>query len=362
MFIKDELTDTQQLALMFQAVESARNGIVMTDPNRPDNPIIYTNPAFTDITGYSAEEILGRNCRFLQVDDRSQTALEEIRKAIKDERSHTAILRNYKKDGKRFFNELTISPVRDASGKLVAFVGIQNDITARVEAEERISEFYSVVSHELRTPIAKIKSSLAVIADGEAGPISEPVRKFVEISARAADSLWRLIENILDFKKLELGKFRLLRQKLALAQLVESTVAEFKPVSDAEKISVLCDISGSPSVSADGQRIIQVLENFLSNAVKFSPSGAKVTVRVSVRDGRWARVSVCDMGPGIAAEDVPKLFEKFRQLESPDIRMRGGTGLGLAVCKAIIEAHGGAVGVDSSVGHGSSFWFELEVL
>src|SRR5579885_1181184 len=232
MFIKGQFRQSEQLALMFQAVEAARNGVVITDPVQPDNPIIYTNPAFTDITGYAADEILGQNCRFLQGEDRAQPALNDVRLAIKEGRDVTAILRNYRKDGRRFFNELTISPVRNDRGKLVAFVGIQNDITARIEAEERISDFYSVVSHELRTPIAKIKSSLAVISDGEAGPVSEPIRKFIGISARAADSLWRLIENILDFKKLESGKFRLLKQRLSLADLVREAVAEFEPVAE----------------------------------------------------------------------------------------------------------------------------------
>ena len=350
----------EQLALMFKAVECARNGIVMTDPNLEDNPIIYVNPAFSEITGYGAQEILGQNCRFLQGTKNNQLALNELRKAIREERSITAVLRNYKKDGKLFFNELTISPVRDERGRLVSFVGIQNDITARIEAEERISDFYSVVSHELRTPIAKIKSSLAVIADGEAGPVSEAVRRFVDISVRSADSLWRLIENILDFKKLESGKFRLINQKLAMAQLLESTIAEFEPVAEAASVKLKYECLTNPTVNADGQRLIQVIENLLSNAIKFSSPDSQVTLKLMLLDEKWVRVEVIDRGPGIAEADISKLFDKFQQLESPDSRSRGGTGLGLAVCKAIIEAHGGRVGVLSEVGQGSTFWFEIE--
>jgi PAS domain S-box-containing protein len=362
MFIKDQFGKNEQLALMFQAVEAARNGVVITDPNRIDNPIIYTNPAFTQITGYGADEILGRNCRFLQGEDRDQPMLKDVRLAIEQERNVTAVLKNYRKDGKRFFNELTVSPVRDDNGKLVAFVGIQNDITARIEAEERISDFYSVVSHELRTPISKIKSSLGVIADGEAGPVSESVKRFVDISVKAADSLWRLIENILDFKKLESGKFRLLRQRLALAQMVEGAIADFQPVADSASVTIKCECTSSAIVEADGQRLVQVLENLLSNAIKFSPAGSQVNVKVFLRDESWVRVEVTDSGPGIAHADIGRLFDKFQQLESPDRRTRGGAGLGLAVCKAIIEAHGGAVGVRSELGRGSTFWFELALV
>jgi PAS domain S-box-containing protein len=359
MFIKDHLDNSEQLMLMLRAVESARNGIVMTDPNLPDNPIVYTNPAFTELTGYSADEILKHNCRFLQGNDREQPGLIELRDALKEGRAVTVVLRNYRKNGTRFFNELTVSPVRNEHGKLISFVGIQNDITARIEAEERISDFYSIVSHELRTPIAKIKSSLSLIADGEAGPINDVVRRFVEISANSAESLWKLIENILDFKKLESGKFRLLRQRLPIAELVQNVVSEFRPVATAASIKVSAECLQFPHVKADGQRLIQVLENLLSNAVKFSPSDSEILVRVFCTKGGAARVEVCDHGAGISINDLPKLFEKFQQIESPDRRLRGGTGLGLSICKAIIEAHGGSVGVASEEGRGSIFWFEL---
>jgi len=362
MFLKDHLNKAEQLMLLLRAVESARNGIVMTDPNLPDNPIIYTNPAFTELTGYSADEILKHNCRFLQGNDRDQPGLVQLRDALREERAITVVLRNYRKDGIRFFNELTVSPVRNEHGKLISFVGIQNDITARIEAEERISDFYSIVSHELRTPIAKIKSSLSLIADGEAGPINDIVRRFVEISANSAESLWKLIENILDFKKLESGKFRLLRQRLPLAELAQNVVSEFRPVATAASIKVSCDCLAFPHVKADGQRIIQVLENLLSNAVKLSSADSEITVRVLSTEGGAARVEVCDQGAGISIHDLPKLFEKFQQIESPDRRLRGGTGLGLSICKAIIEAHGGLVGVMSEEGKGSTFWFELPVV
>src|SRR3712207_6462647 len=112
----------------------------MTDPNQPDDPLVYVNPAFEKTTGYAAEEALGRNCRFLQGEDRDQPALEELRAAVRGERHCTVVLRNYRKDGSLFWNELSIYPVRDEEGGMANFVGVQNDVTERIRAEEVLSD------------------------------------------------------------------------------------------------------------------------------------------------------------------------------------------------------------------------------
>jgi diguanylate cyclase (GGDEF)-like protein/PAS domain S-box-containing protein len=122
-----------------RAVESTRTGVLITDPNQQDNPIVYANPAFERITGYSAEEALGRNCRFLQRHDRDQPALEEVRAAIQEGRECRVVVRNYRKDGALFWQELSISPVRDDQGNITHFVGIQDDVTERKLAEERLA-------------------------------------------------------------------------------------------------------------------------------------------------------------------------------------------------------------------------------
>ncbi len=124
--------------MLERAVESTSNGVLITDPKLPDNPIVYANPAFQRITGYSAEEVLGRNCRFLQREDRDQPALDEVRKAIEEGRDCRVVVRNYRKDGVLFWQELSISPVRDDQGRITHFVGIQDDVTERKLAEERL--------------------------------------------------------------------------------------------------------------------------------------------------------------------------------------------------------------------------------
>jgi PAS domain S-box-containing protein len=129
-----------KLRLLERAVIASTNSIVITDPNQPDDPIVYVNPAFERTTGYAAEEVLGRNCRFLQRQDRAQPALEELKAAVCEGRHCTVVLRNYRKDGTLFWNELSIYSVRDEDGRMTNFVGVQNDVTERIRAEEILSE------------------------------------------------------------------------------------------------------------------------------------------------------------------------------------------------------------------------------
>jgi PAS domain S-box-containing protein len=129
-----------KLRLLDRAVTASTNSIVITDPNQPDDPLVYVNPAFERTTGYPAEEALGRNCRFLQGEDHDQPALEELRTAIHEERHCTVVLRNYRKDGTMFWNELSVYPVRNEKGHMTNFVGVQNDVTERIRAEEVLSE------------------------------------------------------------------------------------------------------------------------------------------------------------------------------------------------------------------------------
>ncbi|RTL45865.1 MAG: PAS domain-containing protein [Candidatus Melainabacteria bacterium] len=352
-----ELPD--QLMLLYQAVESTRNGIVITDPNRPDNPIIYCNPAFAELSGFRIDQIIGRNCRFLQRDDRDQPEIAEIRKAIDAAKPITTTLRNYRKNGQVFWNELTVSPVFDSTGKLINFVGIQNDVSARKEAERRVSEFYSVISHELRTPLTSINGALRVIEDGSAGRVNASVMKMVKIALGNSDRLMRLISDILDLKKIEAGKFKLSLQKLPPVTVIDTVIETLKPLAAEQRISLVKEIHTSQSLLFDPDRVVQILNNLTTNAIKYSPAGANVILRVEKPSSDSTRFSVIDHGPGIPPDEMSKLFGRFQQLDSSDKRPKGGTGLGLFISKSLVELHGGHIGVESAPGKGSTFWFEI---
>jgi PAS domain S-box-containing protein len=345
----------RQFVLM-RAVESARNGIIVTDPKRADNPIIYANPGFNELTGFRLEEIIGRNCRFLQRDDRDQAALDVIREGIRNAQPVTAVVRNYRKNGRQFWNELTVSPVFDDSGDLTNFIGIQNDVTARIEAETRVSEFYSMISHELKTPLSSIRGALSSLLDMKTNTQSH---KLLSIALNNSEKLQRLIDDILDWKKLESGKFKLNKHEFKADFLLTEVVKDFEHVASKVGITFEKITESDATLRGDTQRLSQALGNFVSNAIKYSTPGSSITIRAEATAGDTVRFSVTDHGPGIAESELDKLFTQFQQLEPADRRQKPGTGLGLAIAKSIVELHGGRVGVDSELGKGSTFWFEL---
>jgi PAS domain S-box-containing protein len=349
-------TGSAQLNLLMRAVESARNGIIVTDPKRADNPIIYANPGFTELTGFRLDQIIGRNCRFLQRDDRDQAALEVIREGIRLAQPVTAVVRNYKKNGRLFWNELTVSPVYDDSGELTNFVGIQNDVTARIEAETRVSEFYSMISHELKTPLASIYGALTGLADNKMNAQS---RKLLAIALNNSEKLQRLIDDILDWKKLESGKFKLVKRELKAADVVTEVIEDHQTMAAAAGVSLRQSVESQTELIGDVARLQQALGNLVSNAIKYSASGQEVLVSARDTASDAVRFAVTDQGQGISLSEQDKLFVHFQQLESPDRRVKAGTGLGLAIAKSIVELHGGHIGVDSELGRGSTFWFEL---
>ncbi len=352
-----ELPD--QLLLLYRAVECTRNGIVITDPNRTDNPIIYCNQAFAEMSGFRIDQIIGRNCRFLQRDDRDQPAIKEIREAIAAGKTITTIIRNYRKNGELFWNELTVSPVHDVTGKLINFIGVQNDVSARKEAERRVSEFYSVISHELRTPLTSINGALRVIEDGSAGKVNAGVMKLVKIALGNSDRLMRLISDILDLKKIESGKFKLSLQKVPPASVIDTVIEALTPVADEKGIKLIKQVTAKHSVVLDPDRVVQILSNLTINAIKFSPPNGNVVLLVDNPSPDSTRFAVIDQGPGIPEDQIEKLFVRFQQLDSSDKRSKGGTGLGLFISKSLVELHGGHIGVESTPGKGSTFWFEI---
>jgi PAS domain S-box-containing protein len=237
---------------------------------------------------------------------------------------------------------------------------LQRDRIEALEQTDRLKdEFLSILSHELRTPINAIMGFGSVLADEVAGPLTDDQRRYAEQILTSADALLALIDDLLVVSRVQAGKFSVRLEPVAFADLAAAALEGLAPEAARRGVEVVHAASaGLPRVPADPQRLTQVINNLVGNAIKFTPEGGRVTLSARLAD-RHLRVEVADTGPGIAEADQAKLFKRFGQLDTSNTRSHTGTGLGLSIVKAIVEAHGGRLGVDSRPGEGATFWFEL---
>lgn len=225
-------------------------------------------------------------------------------------------------------------------------------------ADRYKDEFLSVLSHELRTPLNFIMGFASILKDEVAGPQTELQQSYLAKILNGTDRMLLLVNDLLDFAKLRSGKFRLAPEWVDYNTLLEEVRATLEPLAAEKHQTLETDVQVVQAIYVDSNRLVQILSNLIDNAVKFTPFGGTVRVRASIADDMLL-TEVTDTGVGIAPADIPKLFTRFHQLDMGSTRSASGLGLGLSISKALIEAHGGVVGVRSEPGHGSTFWFSL---
>jgi signal transduction histidine kinase len=225
------------------------------------------------------------------------------------------------------------------------------------ELERLKEEFLAMVSHDLRTPLASIQALLELIESGSYGTLSERGHKLATVALGSTSQMVRLLNDLLDMQKLEAGMMTIACEDFAASSLIEESAHTVEGFAAAQGVKIETEET-AVQMWGDRHRLMQVLVNLLGNAVKFSPSGGSVKVGVSATE-KWTEVSVRDQGRGIPLDLQSTVFERFKQVERSDSVEHKGSGLGLAICKAIVEIHKGQIGVDSTPGQGSRFWFRL---
>lgn len=230
-------------------------------------------------------------------------------------------------------------------------------LRAMYEAQK---EFTSTVSHELRTPLASIKMAVDLIIQGMVGTINNEQKDVLGRAKQEVDRLKRLIDDILDLTKIESGKMKMTFQAQDMHTVIINVLQSHENLAQARGLYIKTDFDISASNAYfDHDRVVQVLDNLISNALKFTKQGGITVKTRRFLEENHLRVSIMDTGKGIADDDLPKLFKKFQQIESPEENEEGGTGLGLAICKEIIEHNGGKIWAESKPGVGSVFQFTL---
>lgn len=354
--ITERIQNEQRLREITLAMENALDGIARLDPNRR---FLSVNKSYAAMMGYTPEEMVGLN-RMTTIcpedSDKAAAAFEKMKLEGKAETEVKAI----RKDGSIFHQFIVLVRNVNKEHQFDGFFCFAKDVTEHKyqESLEIKAELIQMVSHELRTPIHSVKEGLSIVLEGLTGEITPEQKEVLSISKRCVDRLVRLVNDVLAFHKLEAGVIEFHMKKESLTRIIEEVEASMRPLVENKNLSLKLALQKDlPEIELDRDKIVQVLTNFLQNAIKFTLQG-EITVASSA-NSREVKVSVKDTGIGIQKKDVPKLFRKFGQLESAKLVAPGGTGLGLAISKMIVERHQGKVEIESQFKKGSAFSFTL---
>ncbi len=360
----------EELVLRDRSINSATNGILIADARQPDMPTVYCNAAFEKITGYTPAEVLGQNCRFLQGTDHQQPGLDAIRQAIRQGTEGKAELRNYRKDGSLFWNELYIAPVKDHQGRLTHFIGIQTDVTQRkhqetelahktrelAESNAELQQFAYVASHDLQEPLRMVASYTQLLGKRYQGKLDKDADEFIGYAVDGATRMQRLIRDLLEYSRVgaENKSFEPTDCELVFRQVLDNLSASIRERHAEVTHDPL------PTVHANPTHLMQLFQNLIGNALKFQGDApARIHVGVRALPDGW-EFSVRDNGVGMPADQLGRIFSIFQRLHGQS--EYPGTGIGLAICKRIVEKYGGKIRVESEPGTGSIFFFTLITL
>ena len=340
-------------------IERAPVGIAHFDR---DGRFVFVNPQICTLFGYSQAELLTMTFQEISFADdlpRCMALIEQL--AAGEIPKFTHEKRFERRDGSFIFGRVIVTAVKDDSGAVAFFLGIVEDLSeqwaieeARVAALRSRDEVLAVVAHDLRNPVHTILMAAAV---AELPTIAAAERdKQLGVIRRTARAMDRLIRDLLDVTQIEMGQLAIHRQPLNVGAVIDETIAIFAPRAAAAGLKLIGEPGPAlPEINADRERITQVLNNLVGNALKYTPEGGAVTIRARAKEGA-VEIAVADTGSGIPAEQLKDIFRRYWQADRGSHR---GVGLGLAIVKGIIDAHGGAIGVESTPGAGTTFHFTL---
>jgi len=344
----DELKRQQEILL-----DSVTDGICGMDRN---GGVSFANQAAARLLGAPADFLIGKPVHELlhgsAPPDRQCAQDCPLRSAETQSSSISGEDNIFRADGSFFPAEYSLTPIRGQgrfSGSVLSF----RDISQRYALDRLKDEFISTVSHELRTPLTSIRGALGLLTSGILGDVNEKATNLLRIALTNSDRLVRLINDILDLERIQSGREPLAFRTVQLADIVKQAIEDMQPMADSAGVRLIHDTT-TAEVTADPDRLLQVVTNLLSNAVKFSPPNSPVSVML--RPGVTGVIlSVIDHGRGIPADKLETIFGRFQQVDASDSRQKGGTGLGLAICRTIVLQHSGRVWAERNPVRGSTF-------
>jgi len=371
------LSQKNLLELLINAVNQTDVGVTIADARLDDMPLIFVNKAFEEMTGYPASEVIGSNCRFLQGDSRQEEKRKLMRESIEERRNCKVLLRNYRKNGEPFVNELHLSPILDDNGQLSHYVGVQHDVSEREELQEKLeirksllasvnkklkrlsddkSRLLTTVAHDLRSPLAGIQGILEILKD-------EHDRKqqlfFIDQALQSIEKLNSLITDYLNYGAIEKGAIELNKEHVNLKEFATRLVDQYEYKARSKDITVTKDTNSlDGSAFFDEDRLEQCLDNIFGNALKYSERGSAIHLIFS-SDDKCFNIEIKDEGIGIEKQDLNNLFNVFSKSSGETTEGESSFGVGLSIVKKIVNLHNGNVSVKSEWQKGTSFFVSI---
>ena len=381
------------LQIRNRAIEASSNGIVIADVRLPDAPIIYVNKAFERISGYSITEIIGQSFLFFLDEEENKEEKIKLQNSMSEGNNYSINISLLQKNGKKVWMELNISPVFNFAGNLTHYVGVQSDISDQKNAEQELrqyaddlektkksleekaielastikeleaaklkaeeatkakSEFLANISHEIRTPLNGVIGMTELILDTELNPEQKEYLDTIKVSS---ESLLTIINDILDFAKIEAGKLELYQTKFSLRESIEETIKTLTIRAHQKGLRLLyiVDSDVPDLLVGDTGRLRQILVNLIGNSLKFTEKG-EISVRVSTGKKNDDKIkllfSVEDTGIGVPKNEQKKIFNAFDQVDGSSAKNYGGTGLGLAITSKLVKLMNGRIWIESPV-------------
>jgi two-component system, sensor histidine kinase and response regulator len=362
--------EDQRIRQLSVAIEQSPITVVITDPT---GDILYVNPQFCHLTGYSAQEAIGRNPRILKSGRQSTAFYQTLWKTITAGKHWKGELYNRKKNGAYYWESATISPILNQKGDITHFVAIKEDITDRKTLEARLmsardateaanrakSEFLANMSHELRTPLNSIIGFSQILQNEAFGPLNTTQLEYLRNIKESGDHLLDMVNDILDLSKIEAGRLTMEKKPFHFGEMIDRSLLIVQSLAIKRDLHIHVDIDPETGwLVGDEIRLKQVVFNLLSNAVKFTGTGGKIGIRTRP-DGQNIELVVWDKGIGIDKAHLETIFNPFEQVREGRPANEGGTGLGLAISRQIIDLHQGRIFVASRKGQGSRFTVTL---
>lgn len=407
----------EEIRRMSLAVHQSTSVIVITDTQ---GKIEYANPKFTEITGYTSAEVIGKNPKILKSGDKSKEEYKILWDTIISGKVWTGEFLNKKKNGELYIESASIFPLKNNFGEITNYVAIKEDIGERKKTEKELhnyrenleqiveertrelnikseeleknqlglmnlvddlnkqsqeltkekdraesadrlkSAFLATMSHELRTPLNSIIGFTGILLKEYAGPLNDEQRKQLSMAKGSAHHLLQLINDVLDISKIEAGELVVSFSPFNFSSLLKKVISSIQPLADKKDLEIQAYISaGVQEIISDSRRVEQIFINLLTNAIKFTIDGS-VTVK-SERINNAIVTKITDTGIGIDEKDIDKLFKPFSQIDTGTTRMHEGTGLGLSITKRLLDKLGGDIRVESKIGVGSTFTVKLPI-